>query len=76
MVNVEQLFGKMDTMYILHARHADTMRPIHEPMELAWSISRLMTIQECIDFATPKDERFVLHSLWIEVRFPPLSMRK
>jgi len=66
----------MDVIYILHAEHRDLARPMAEPIKLSWSISRSMTIRECEQFAEPKDpERFELHRCWIEVRYPPISMR-
>jgi len=66
----------MDTIYILHVEHRDLARPLAEPIKLSWSISRGMTIRECEQFAEPKDtDRFELFRCWIEIRYPPASMR-
>jgi len=65
----------METMFILHAEHADKARPYAEPIPLSWSIGKFMTIPEMMEFAEPKDDRFELVKLWLEVRFVPRNCR-
>ena len=64
-----------DTMYLLVFEHREKSRPLRDPIKLSYSIPPNWTIERCLERAIPEDDSIELVSCYIEIRFPPKSLR-